>query len=168
MGVEAAVRTHGEWPSSAGVAHSADGLTQEVGGAAGGVGPALAQRCHQHVARTSSDGEEWVIAPLSGVAVMACALLVQPVGLSDGGIQINGQRLIARTGAEGPGLSQRLTAHPIQLTRVAPPETAQERAQRGRRLHRTAQHPLGLANPKHVGVVNAIATCPASTSVSTL
>ena len=39
---------------------------------------------------------------------------------------------------------------------MAPPETPQEGAQRGRRLDYATQHPLGLASAQHVGVVNAV------------
>ena len=59
------------------MAHPAHRLTQEVGGAAGGVGPALAQAGHQHVA--GAGGQQWVIAPCTGVAVVAGALLGQSV-----------------------------------------------------------------------------------------
>ena len=51
--------------------------------AAGGVGPALAQAGHQHVAGAGGDGQQRVIAPRTGVAVVAGALLGQSVGLAD-------------------------------------------------------------------------------------
>ena len=51
----------------------------EVGSAAGGVGPALAQAGHQHVAGAGGDGQQRVIAPRTGVAVVAGALLGQSV-----------------------------------------------------------------------------------------
>ena len=51
------------------------------------------------VARSSSDGEERVIATLAGVVVALRAFLAQSVGLADGGVQVDGQRLVARTGA---------------------------------------------------------------------
>ena len=97
-----------------------------------------------------------MIAPLADVAVMARALLAQTIGLTDGRVQINGKRIIARSGPSRPGSGQRRPAHPIQLPRVAPSETPQERAQRGWRLHHTAQHLLGLASAQRVGVVNAV------------
>ena len=40
---------------------------------------------------------------------------------------------------------------------MAPLETAQERTQRGWRLDRAAQHPLGSASAPRVGIVNAVA-----------
>ena len=62
------------------------------------------------------------------------------------------------SGPSGPGSGQRLSAHPIQLPRVAPSETPQKGPQRGRRLDRAAQHLLGPASAQRVGVVNAVAT----------
>ena len=87
-GVEAAVGPHRELSPGSTVANPPHRLTQEMGAAAGGVGPALAQPGHQHVA---GDGQQRVIAPLAGVApvsstgqaVVAGALLVQTVGLAD-------------------------------------------------------------------------------------
>ena len=48
-GVEAAVGAHGERSGGSCVAYPADGFAQEVRRAPGGVGPSLAQPCHQHV-----------------------------------------------------------------------------------------------------------------------
>ena len=77
--IEAAVGPHrGLAPGSA-VAHPPHRFTQEVGSAAGGVGPALAQAGHQHVAGAGGDGQQRVIAPRTGVAVVAGALLGQSV-----------------------------------------------------------------------------------------
>ena len=50
VGVEAAVGPHRELSPVPAVAHPPHRLTQEVGAAACGVGPALAQPGHQHVA----------------------------------------------------------------------------------------------------------------------
>ena len=79
VGVEAAVGPHRELSSGPAVAHPSHRLPQEVGGAASGVGAALAQPGHQHVAGASGDGQQRVIAPLAGVAVMTGALLGQSV-----------------------------------------------------------------------------------------
>ena len=65
MIVEAAVGPHGERSGGSGVAHSAHRLPQEMSGAPRRVGTALAQPGHQHVAGSSSDGEQRVIAPLA-------------------------------------------------------------------------------------------------------
>ena len=56
VGIEAAVSPHGELPPGPAVVHPPHRLTQEVGAAAGGVGPALAQAGHQHVAGAGGDG----------------------------------------------------------------------------------------------------------------
>ena len=62
------------------------------------------------------------LAPLAGIAVVACPLLGQSVGLADGGVQVNGQGPVAgsRPGLPRPG--QQLAAHPVELTDVAPAE----------------------------------------------
>ena len=121
MGVEATVGPCRELPAGPGMANPAHRFTQEVGGAPSGIGAALAQPGHQHVAGAGGDGQQRVIAPLAGIAVVACALLGQSVGLADGGVQVNGQGPVAgsRPGLPGPG--QQLAAHPVELTDVAPP-----------------------------------------------
>ena len=77
--IEAAVGPHSELAPSSTVAHPPHRFTQEVGSAAGGVGPALAQAGQQHVAGTGDDGQQRVIAPRTGVAVVAGTLLGQSV-----------------------------------------------------------------------------------------
>ena len=74
MSVEAAVGPHRELSPGPAVAHPAHRLTQEVGGAAGGVGPALAQTGHQHVAGAGGDSQQRVIATDAGVAMVSRAL----------------------------------------------------------------------------------------------
>ena len=85
-GVEAAVGAHGELTGGPGVAYTAHRLTQEVGCAPTGVGSTLAQSGHQHIASSRSHGHQGVIASLATVVVATGALLVQPVGLADGGV----------------------------------------------------------------------------------
>ena len=58
VGIEAAVGPHRELSPGSTVAHPPQRLTQEVGGAAGGVGAALAQPGHQHVAGAGGDGQQ--------------------------------------------------------------------------------------------------------------
>ena len=65
VGIEAAVGPHRELSPGPSMAHPAHGLPQEVGGAAGGVGPALAQPRHQHLSGAGGDGQQRVIAPLA-------------------------------------------------------------------------------------------------------
>ena len=85
------------------------------------------------------------------------AFLGQPVGLADGGVQVDGQGPVAGSGPSRPGPCQQLAADPIQLADVAPPEAAQERPQGGWRLDYAAQDPGGPASAQRVGVVNAVA-----------
>ena len=70
VGVEAAVGPHGEWSGGPGVTHPPHRLPQEVGRAPRRVGSALAQSGHQHLSGSGGHGEERVIAPLAGVAVV--------------------------------------------------------------------------------------------------
>ncbi len=98
VGVETAVRPYGQWSGGSGVAHSAHRLAQEIGSAPSRVGASLAQPCHQYVARAGGDGQQRVIAPLVRlwrIVVPTRTLLAQPVGLTDRGVQVDGQRIIA-------------------------------------------------------------------------
>ena len=95
VGIEAAVGTHGELPAGPAAANPSHRLTQEVGGAPDGVGPALAQPGHQHVAGSGGDGQQWVIAPCTGIAVVAGALLGQSVSLADRRIKVDGEWRVA-------------------------------------------------------------------------
>ena len=65
---------------------------QSKGGAPGGIGSALAQPRHQHIAGSGSNGQQWVITPLSSIDVMARSLFRQPVGLAYGGVKADRQR----------------------------------------------------------------------------
>ena len=69
MGVRAAVGAHRDLSAGPSVAHSTHRFTQEVGGAASGVRPPLAQPGHQHVCGSGSDSRQLVIAALAGMAV---------------------------------------------------------------------------------------------------
>ena len=157
VGIEAAVGPHSELPAGPSVANPPHRFTQEVGGAAGGVGPALAQPGHQHVAGSGGDGQQRVIAPGAGVAVVAGTLLGQSVGLADRRIQVDGEWCVAGSSAGLPGQGQQLATHPVQLADVPPPETAQEGAQGGGRLDHTTQGADCPAGAQHIGVVNAVA-----------
>ena len=139
------------------MAHPSHGLPQEVGGAPSGVGAALAQPGHQHVAGSGGHGQQRVIASLASVAMVSRPLLGQPVGLADGGVQVDGQRPVAGSGTGGPGPGQQLPAHPVQLADMAPPEAAQERPQSGGRFERAPQHRGGPPRTQRIGVVNAVA-----------
>ena len=140
VGVEAAVGAHRELAAGPTVAHPPHRFTQEVGSAASGVGTALAQPGHQHVAGSGGDGQQWVIAPRAGVVVVSRPFFVQSIGLADGGVQVDGQGQVAGSGPSGPCACQQLAAHPVELTDMPPPETAQEGAQGGWRLDHAAEN----------------------------
>ena len=124
VGIEAAVGPHRELTSGAGVAHPSHRLAQEVGSTPNSVGPALAQPGHQHVPGAGGHGQQRVIAPLAGIAVVSRPLLGQSVSLADGRIQVDGQGRVAGSGTGLPGACQQLAAHPVQLADVAPTEAA--------------------------------------------
>ena len=128
-----------------------------MGGAPSSVGPALPQPRHQHVAGASGNGQQRVIAPLAGVAVVACPFLGQTVSLADGGVQVDGLGPVAGSGPSRPGPGQQLPADPIQLADMSPPEAAQKGAQGGWRLDHAADGAGRPASAQHVGVVNAVA-----------
>ena len=138
VGVEAAVGPHRELSPGPAVAHPPHRLTQEVGGATGGVGPALAQPGHQHLAGAGGNGQQRVIAAGAGIAVVARSLLGQSIGLADGRVQVDGQGRVAGSGPSGPGPGQQLAAHAVELTDMPPPEAAQEGPQGGWRLDHAA------------------------------
>ena len=99
-----------------------------------------------------------VIASPAGVVVALGTLFAQAKGLADGGVQVDGQRLAVKSSAAGLGLGQQLTAHPIQLAHVAPPEAAHERPQRVWSLDRAPQRLLGPAGAHRIGGVDAFTT----------
>ena len=142
MGVEAAVGPHRELSPGPAAAHPPHRLTQEVAVAAG-----------------TGDGQQRVIAPRTGVAVVAGTLFGQSAGLADRRIKVNGEWCVAGSGPSRPGPGQQLAAHPVQLADMAPPEAAQEGPQGGGRLDRAAQGAGCPPGAQHIGVVNAVAAC---------
>ena len=111
---------------------------------------------YQHLAGAGGNGQQRVIAAGAGIAVMARSLLGQSIGLADGRVQIDGQERVAGSGPSGPGPGQQLAAHAVELTDIAPPETAQEGAQGGGSLSRETEHAGGPAGAQRIGVVDAI------------
>ena len=82
VGIEAAVGPHLELSPGPGMAHSPNRLLQEVAG---------------------GNGQQGVIAPGTGVDVVAGALLGQPIGLADG-------RVRSMVRGESPGPAQTVQA----------------------------------------------------------
>ena len=103
------------------------------------------------------EGQQRVIAPGAGVAVVAGALLGQAVGLADGRIEVDGKWRVAGSGSGLPCLCQQLAAHPVQLADVAPAKAAQEDAQGGWRLDFAAESAGRPASAQRIGVVDAVA-----------
>ena len=156
MVVEAAVGAHRELPARSGSADPRHRLTQEVGGAAGSVGAALAQPRHQHVTRPGRHREQRVVAARARVAVVPGALLRQAVGLADRRVEGDRERRVAGSRPGRPCAGEQLAADAVELADVAPAEAAQERAQGGRRLDRATQHARRPAGAQRIGVVDAV------------
>ena len=157
MSVEAAVGPHCELPLGPGVPYPPHRLPQEVGGTSGGVGAALAQPGHQHVAGAGGDSQQRVIATGAGTAVVSRSLLGQSIGFADGGVEVDGERPVAGSRPSGPGPCQQLPAHPIQLAHMAPSEAAQEGAQGGWSLDHAAENTGRSTGTRRIGVVDAVA-----------
>ena len=158
VGIEAAVGPHRELSPGPSMAHPAHGLPQEVGGAAGGVGPA------PRAAETSAPlrcRRRWPAAGDSpaGQCNHGDAPPPWPVRRSrtwsSPGRWSTALRRVRSQRPRRPG--QQLPAHPIQLADVAPPEAAQESSQGGWRLDYTADGASCPAGTQHVGVVNEVA-----------
>jgi len=126
VGIEARVGPHRERTDGSAISDPADCLGQEVGGSPNGVGPTLAQTCHEHVASAGSDREEGVITTDAGVPVVESALLGQAVCLADRRVEIDRERLGSGSGSRSPGPSQQFPTDPVELADVAPAEAAQE------------------------------------------
>jgi hypothetical protein len=82
---------------------------------------------------------------------------VVAVDLADGGVHIDGHRLLPRPGARRPRPGKELLGGPIELADVPEGEGAQERPQRAGRHHPVAQHRRGRAGAQHSSVVDAVA-----------
>ena len=123
-----------------------------MGGAPSGVGAALAQTGHQHLAGTGGDSQQRVIAPLAGITMVSRPLLVQSVGLTN-----DGERRIAGSCPGLPCACQQLAAHAVELTDVPPAEAAQEGAQGGWRLDHAAENTGRPTGTQRIGVVDAVA-----------
>jgi hypothetical protein len=121
------------------------------------VGVAAPQPAVDHIGGAGHGGEQRVVAPDVVVGEAGAALLGQPVGLNDAGIDIQGDRPVARPRARGPGPPQRLGRDFVQLSGMTPSETAQERADGRRRRNPESQHRLSGARPQTVAVVDAVA-----------
>ena len=107
VGVEAAVGPHRELSPGPGVAHPPHRLPQEVGGTPSGVGPALAQPGHQHVAGASGHGQQRVIAPLGRAPSLARPYVSQIVE----------SRSMVNGASPGPAPADQARASSSRLTR---------------------------------------------------
>jgi hypothetical protein len=111
----------------------------------------------QQVPGAGGKRQQRVVAAHLGVAKRG-PLLVGPVDLADGRVDVDGQRGRAFTRAGLPGPLQRLAADGVQLAGMAERERAQERADRGGSEHPVAEHLAGGPGPQPVAVIDPLAT----------
>jgi hypothetical protein len=98
-----------------------------------------------------------VIATDVVVGEAAPALLLEAVGLVDRRVDIDGERIAARSGSGGPCPFQKLAGHDVELTNMAPGEAAQKDPERRRRQYRMAQDPVCLTSSQCIGIVDRVA-----------
>lgn len=140
----------------AGAPHAVDGLGREADRPALGGGRPAAQAVMQHLGRAGAHRQQRMIAAHPAVGEAAAAMLVQPIRLADGGIDVDRHRVAARTRAGGPGATQQLAADHVELACVAPRERTQEGAHRRRRGDAVAEHGAGGAGAQGVDIVDAV------------
>ena len=99
-----------------------------------------------------------MIAPLAGVAVVACPLLSQFIGLADGRVQVEGKGRVAGSGPSGPCAREQLAAYAVEMTDV--PRRKLRRKVRwvcGWRLECAAENTDRPTGALRVRVVDAVA-----------
>ncbi len=153
--VEAGVRPQRERAAGAGATHPLDGLGDESRRPPAGAGVAAAQTGVHHLAAAGNGGEQRMVAPHAAVAELA-ALLGQPVGLADRGVDVDGHGVPAGPNTRSPGAGQRGASDLVQLADVTPGERAQEGAEGGGRPQLMAEDRLRAARPQRVSVVDAL------------
>ncbi len=155
--VEARVGAQADRPAGASPPRAADRLGHEAGRAAAGVGHPFAQAGAEHVAGAGHGGQQRVVAALAVAVDPGRALLVEPVGLAVGRVDVDGHRPWSGPGAGRPRPPQRLLGDLVELAGRAPGERAQERPQRGRRGDAVAEDLAGGAGAQPIGVTDPLA-----------
>ena len=169
VGIEAAVGRHRELSPGPSMSHPPHRFTQEVGGAPNGVGAALAQPGHQHVAGSGGHGQQRVIAPLAGVAMVARPSLGQSIGLAVGRIQVDGKRRVAGSGPSSPCACEQPAAYAVEVTDVPQRKLRRKVPRVDGAL--TAQPRTPAVPPARIASASSMQSPPASaeaTSVSSL
>src|SRR6266487_4100153 len=125
VGVEPGVGAQADRPGGAAAAGPVDRLGDKAGRAAPGVGDALTQAGVKHVAAAGHGGQQRVVATLAMPVDPARALLLEPVGLAVGGIDVDGHRPRPRPGTRRPRAGQCDPGDLVELPGRAPGERAQ-------------------------------------------
>jgi len=95
-----------------------------------------------------------------GVAEPAPTSFLQAVGFADGGIQVDGEGLSARSGAGAPRAGEQMPGDGVELQGIAPGEGPQEGAHGGG--PRTSQPSTASVEPARSMFVSSIESSPAS------
>src|SRR6266545_1858233 len=99
VGVEAGVGPQRDRTGGTGAAGPVDRLGDEAGRAPAGVGHPFAQAGAEHIAAAGDGGQQRVVATLAVAVDPGRALLLEPVGLAVGGVDVDGQRPRSRRNA---------------------------------------------------------------------
>ena len=95
-----------------------------------------------------------MVSPHVRVGEAAAAGLLETVGLTDGGIEIDGERSFVVTGPRLPGPGQGFPAYDVELQGMSEAKRAQEGAKRGGSPQLLAEHGGGAARAEQSGVID--------------
>src|SRR5680860_862237 len=98
------------------------------------------------VAGACDDRDQGMVAAHVVVGEPRATLLLEPVGLTDRGVDIDGEWLVARPCARGPRSFEQLARNHIELAGVTEREASQKGSEGGRRHHPMTEHLVGLAD----------------------
>src|SRR5450759_4455437 len=119
-------------------------------------GPAR-RRPREYLARARDHGEERMVAAHARVGEAAAALLGEAVGLAYGGVDINGEGCVSRSGPGTPGAGKHKTGDSVQLAGVTEGERAQVGAEGGRGPHLLREYGRSRARAQKSGIIYTVA-----------
>ena len=157
LGVEARVGPQGELAGGTGTTRPPDGLPNEPLCSPARAGRSLPLADVEDLARVGPGGDQRVLPEYAGVAIGG-PLLLLPIDLLDGGVDVDDHRVIARTSAERPCSGQHLLSEGVELADMAEGEGPEERAEGGGGHYVVSEHAAGRSRTQHVAVVDALGT----------
>jgi hypothetical protein len=108
----------------------------------------------EDLAGVGPGSDQRMLAEDTGVAI-GSTLLLLPINLLDGGVDVDSHRGITRTGTERPRPGQHLLSEGVELSDVAEGKGPEKRAEGGRGHHIVSEHTAGRSRTQHVAVVDA-------------